>query len=91
MRRAALLASLALAGCATYQPVPKIVTKTVEVPVPVLCPDKRQPPPAYPDTPPAIDAAPDLFARVQLLLEGRTLRDERLKEDDAQIAACGKP
>lgn len=83
--------ALALTACATHPPEPKIVTKTVEVPVAVTCPDKRLAAPIYPDTPEAVQAAPDIFARVQLILEGRALRDERLKEDDRQIQACVGP
>lgn len=89
MRRPLFLAAtLALAACATHPAEPEVVFKTVKVPVPVACPDKRIQAPIYPDTAAALQAAPDLFGRVKLLLEGRTLRDDRLKEDDGQIAAC---
>lgn len=90
MRRAAILTMLALAGCATH-PEPKVVTVQVKVPVVQACPDMRLPAPVLPDTPEAVAKAPDIFALVQLLLAGRTLRDERLKEDDAAIAACSAP
>lgn len=88
----AALCAIALAGCATHPVEPKIVTKTVEVPVPVPCPDKRLPRQPPPDAAKAVAAVPfgDMDDLVKLLLAGRVMRDQRLAEDEAQIAACAK-
>jgi len=83
----ALLA--ALAACATRPAEPLLKPVEVTVPVAIACPARRAPAPAYPDTAAALAAAPDLFERVKLLLAGRVLRDERLKEDEGQVRACG--
>jgi hypothetical protein len=94
LKLAALAAGVAGLGliqaCATHPAEPILKTVEVKVPVAVSCPDKRAPAPTYPDTAEALAAAPDLFERVKLLLAGRTLRAERLKEDDGQIAACSR-
>lgn len=82
-----VLASAMLAGCATL-PEARIETKNVEVPVPVHCNPAIGPEPVYADTPAALRAAPDIFARVQLLLEGRLQRMQRLTELSAAIKAC---
>jgi hypothetical protein len=83
-----ILALTLLAACATRPAEPILKTVEVKVPVPVTCPDRRAPQPAYPDTAEALAAAPDLFERVKLLLAGRGLREERLKEDEGQVRAC---
>jgi hypothetical protein len=90
MRGFAVLLALGLTACATRPAEPIIGSVEVKVPVAVQCPDRRAPQPAYPDTPDALAAAPDLFERVKLLLAGRLLRDERLKEDEGQVRACAK-
>lgn len=84
--RAALLACLLLAGCATAEP--RIITKEVLVPVVVPCVAEVGSAPRYSDTPEAIEGAPDLFERVKLLLIGRTERDARLNVLEGQISAC---
>lgn len=54
------------------------------------CWEARGPAPVYPDTGHALDAAPDDFAVIKLLMDGRAMRDQRLAEDDRIIRACAK-
>ena len=50
-----------LSSCATTAPEPVVKPVTVEIPVPVPCVrDPLVPAPAYPDTPEALKAAPEL-------------------------------
>ena len=79
---------LTLAACATTPPAPQIVTKTVQVAVPVACKPALNPPPAYPDTDAALKAAPDVYQRVKLLVAGRLLRIAREAELTAGLSAC---
>lgn len=65
-------------------------TMTVEVPLPVSCAAKVEPLVA-PDTPDAIKAAPNIQARVRLLLAGRKLRDGKISELQDALAACDLP
>ena len=85
----ALALSATLTACATRPAEPILKTVEVKVPAAIACPDRRAPAPSYPDTADALAAAPDLFERVKLLLAGRELRDQRLKEDEGQVRACG--
>ena len=87
---AAGLAVLAfVSGCASAPPQPQsIQVRTVELPTPVRCRPELGPEPDYPDTDAALRAAPDLFARVGLLLAGRLLRIARDQEKSAALAAC---
>lgn len=92
MRRMVAIAALALAGCA-HTPEPEI--RTVEVKVPVDDPAcareavaRLGAAPAYPDTPEAIRAAPNLFERVKLLLAGRELRIAREAALKDALEAC---
>ena len=86
----ASLAALALlAGCASAPPgLQPVQLRTVELPTPVRCRPELGPDPDYPDTDAALRAAPDLFARVRLLLAGRLLRIARDQEKSAALAAC---
>jgi len=92
----ALLASyplIAAGSCATTREA-RIRTVEVKVPVVTPCPDKRDAPPAFPDTDAAVAAAvaaKDLPGLVKMLLAGRTLHYRRHAEDDAQVAACAAP
>ena len=79
---------LALAACATTPPAPQIVTKTVQVAVPVACKPAIGDTPAYPDTDAALKAAPDVFYRVSLLVAGRLERIAREAQLDAALGAC---
>ncbi len=86
-------ATLALAACATTKPTPPepvVVIQEVKVPVPVPCKvlDAIGPEPTYPDTDAALAAAPNLFARVQLMLQGRLLRMQRLAEYGVVKSSC---
>ena len=87
----ALLAALLVAGCGSMPAPasePAIVTKTVEVPVPVKCRPDLGPEPRYPDNDAALRGAADLFERVKLLLAGRELRIARDGEKTAALAQC---
>ena len=90
MKPAAVLLSLAIAGCATT-PEPQIVVKEVRVPVPVPCPiDTSEP--AYADTLDALRAAASKGsdAVVALLIGGRAQRDAVIAGLKAQADACGE-
>lgn len=76
-----------LAGCAT-PPEPKIETRIVEVPVAVKCAVTIPVEPAYPDTKEALAAAPGIFAKVQLLLAGREVREAYKNEVKAALIGC---
>ncbi len=85
MRRSALLAALLLAGCATAPEGPKVVY----VPTAVACVPVEFPPELdYPDTDAALREAPNVFERVRLLLAGRLMRKQRLREYEAAVSAC---
>jgi hypothetical protein len=79
-------AILMLAGCATTEP--RIEVRTVQVPVPVPCAADPGPGPVYADSDAALREAPDLFARVQLLVAGRLQRIAREGELKAANAGC---
>jgi len=89
-RRRALAAALSLtllAGCATHGER-RVDIQIVKVPTPVACAPDLGSEPAYPDTPEALSAAPDIFERVKLLLEGRIQRQQRLAVLGAALNAC---
>ncbi len=89
MTRIAILASLLLlTACATDNAPKPITTVTVRVPVNVPCRPDIGAAPDYPDTDAAIKAAPDLFARVRLIVAGRLLRIQREAELNAAIKGC---
>ena len=92
MRLMIALAALALAACA-HTGEPEV--RTVEVMVPVDDPacaraavERLGAAPAYPDTPEALRAAPNLFERVKLLLAGRELRMAREAAITDALEAC---
>lgn len=89
IRRSAYLGLIAviLTGCATTAVAP-VRTVTVDIPVPVHCNPALGPEPNYPDSDAALRAAPDLFSRVKLLLEGRLMRIQRQAELSAALKAC---
>jgi hypothetical protein len=82
------LALFALGACATTPPAPRIVTKTVQVAVPVACTPDIGAAPAYPDTDAALEAAPDVYQRVKLLVAGRLERIAREVQLAAALGAC---
>lgn len=87
LRRSLIFLALVLSvyGCASAPALPTVV----EVPVSVACvPQDFSPSPQYPDTKQALEAAPDLFERVKLLLIGKLMRDQRLTEFEAALSAC---
>ncbi|WP_297803373.1 hypothetical protein [uncultured Brevundimonas sp.] len=87
MRIAALLVALPLTACA-----PTVITKTeyveVKVPVPVPCTVNIGPAPEYADTAEAVQAAPDIFEAVKLLLAGREQRIAREAVTTAALSGC---
>ncbi len=89
-----LLALALLAACAhTPRPAPEpvIVTKEVKVPVAVplpKCSATLPAEPVYADTPEALNAAPNIFERVKLLLAGRLQRIQRELELEAALGTC---
>lgn len=96
MRRIAMIAALALAGCSHTQ-TPEPIIRTVEVQVPVddpACARKAKeallPGPAYPDTDQALREAPNLLERVRLLLTGRTLRIAQERALTDAITECAE-
>lgn len=94
MKRIAIILSLALTGCAgragLTTPEPVVVTKTVNVAVPVPCAAlaKLGAEPDYADTDDAILAAPDIFEQVRILSKGRLQRIKRGSEYIAARVAC---
>lgn len=91
MNRALILSALLLASCGTTAktaPEPIVQIIEVKVPVAVACDPDIGPEPAYVDTPEAIAAASDIFARTLLLVAGRVQRIARDEVKTAAIAAC---
>lgn len=81
---ASLIAALLLSGCATDGIV-------VRVPVPVPCAVDPGPDPVYVDSSENLQAAPNVFERVKLLLAGRQQRIDREQELKAANLGCRKP
>lgn len=95
MRRFAIIALLALAGCAgqadlTPPAEPVVQIKEVRVAVPVACGAlaKLGPEPDYADTDTALLAAPDIFEQARILAKGRLQRIKRASEYLAARVAC---
>lgn len=84
---ALLSASLFLTACAST-PEPRIITKEVRIPVAIKCAADPGADPQYADTPESLKAAPDIFAKVQLILAGRAQRNARITELTAAISGC---
>ena len=87
MNRVLILSALLLASCGTTATTaPESVVRIVEVKVPVAiaCDPDIGPEPAYVDTPEAVAAAPDIFARTVLLVAGRI---QRIARDEVKTAA----
>ena len=89
-RMAALIAAMALTGCATRQGPDHVITKTVLVPVATPCVANDRPAPPQDLTPAQLLAAPDFAARYQMLAAWWTLARPFLAGDEAQLAACAK-
>lgn len=79
---------LSLGGSMCATPEPTIRTVEVKIPVAVPCKVDVGPEPQYVDTDAALKAAPDLFARVKLLVAGRLQRIQRDLEKSAALKAC---
>ena len=87
---AALTVCLALAGCAT--PTARIVTKTVDVAVPVRCAPVIAPPPAHimsrDELTKAIDMAPNVTEEARIVSEQLLLWLGYGPELDAAVKEC---
>lgn len=77
-----LFVGLMFTGCASSP------TQTVDIPVAVSCAGKVEARPGFPDTREAVVAAPNIEARVNLILAGRLLRDKRIDDLEAALAGC---
>lgn len=78
-----------LAACATRPAEPLPGPKIVHVEVPVSCVAKDfPPPPAYTDTRQALQDAPDMAERYNLLAGNWFLRDARLTALEKQLSVC---
>lgn len=88
MRRVGLLLPILATACASVAQ-PSTKTIRVEVPIPVRCALPIGPDPDYADDKEDLAAAPNLFAKVQLLLAGRAQRMAREIELKAAVAGCG--
>jgi len=75
--------------CVTATPEPKIITKTVTVPVPVSCTVEIPAEPVYADSAWALHDAPDILSAVKLLLIGRLQRMNVIDEQKAALSGCG--
>lgn len=86
-------AALLVAGCAS-RPAPEPIIRTIEVPVPVPqpCPGRETAGPrkVYPDTPEAIQSAPNIFERVKLLLLAREQRIARENVLEDIVDVCSR-
>ena len=83
-------AAATLTACANApDPSPKVEVREVATPVAVTCAPPLGAAPVYPDSDVALMAAPELFARVRLLVAGRLLRLARERELMAALTACG--
>ena len=80
-------AGLLTAGACATRPVAP-APSTIAVPVAAPCAAEPPPAPDYPDTDAALKAAPDLFARVRLLVAGRLMRIAHERELQAALTGC---
>lgn len=81
-----LAVSFTCAACATA-PEPRIITRTVEVPISVPC-AVTVTEPAYVDTDEAIAEAPDVFELAKLYAAGRLQRLAALAQYRAAVSGC---
>lgn len=92
--RTICLAALALAtltACGSNpKPEPRIITRTVEVPVSVPCAVSVTEP-TFPDTDEALAGAADIFEAAKLVMAGRLMRMAALGEYRAAVKGCAKP
>lgn len=79
-------------------PAPEPIIRTVEVQVPFDDPRCAReaiaelgPEPAYPDTDQALQAAPNVYEQVKLLMAGRAMRAARVAAKTTALAECARP
>lgn len=75
-------------GCATPRTIEVLRTVEVKVPVAVACAAQVPAPKEYPDTGAQLRAAQNIEARVNRVVAGRLLRDQRISELEAALAGC---
>lgn len=88
-----MIGMLLLAACAPMAPPePVTIVKEVDRIIQVRCEDKRGPRPDYPDTNDKLGMIKegDIFGLAQAYKAGKTLREAREVENDAQIMACAQ-
>lgn len=80
-----ILLVLLTTGCATMGSIARVL-----IPVSTSCVVQIGDPGhmSFPDSPDAITSAPNIEARVNLILAGRLLRDKRIDELEAALSAC---
>lgn len=81
-----LAVSFTCAACATA-PEPRIITRTVEIPIATQCAVSVTEP-AYVDTDEAIAGAPNLYELAKLFKAGRLQRIGALGEYRAAVSGC---
>lgn len=83
------LCGIFCSACATAPDRPVVH----ETPIPLIatCHPAISPSSAAPDTDQALLDAPDLFARVRLLLAGRLVRIARQRDLEAALQGCAEP
>ena len=81
-----LISALLLTGCATTEPVIKVVTQRVEVPIAVACKEEIPPPPEYCFN--NISPESDIYSFVQCLLSDRKLSHAQEIVLTAKLKSC---
>ncbi len=81
-----LLSLFVLSGCATTDPVIKVETQVVEVPVPVACKEEKPPEPEY--CFPKLTASQPIYEKTRCMLSDRQLREAYQIKLAAALQAC---
>lgn len=79
--------SILLFGCGSTPPE-RVVTQTVNVPVPVHCKPDIETTVVYPDTDDALRSAVNIFERTKLLVAGRDIRTARILKLETALKGC---
>jgi len=75
-----------LSGCGTTEPVIKVVTQRVEVPVPVACKEEKPPTPDY--CFPKLTTNQTIYEKSRCMLSDRELREAYEVKLAAALQAC---
>lgn len=81
-----LVSLLVLSGCGTTDPVIKVETQKVEIPVPVACKEEKPPEPEY--CFPKLTANQPIYEKTRCLLSDRQLREAYQVKLAAALQAC---